>query len=224
MTAFRDLFSAHVASPWARLREFDRLVGGRSWAVDLDTGIATFGGDLSFPIQLVGTEAYGDNSWLWAWANTESDLPQKLLRLVTSVREFGEQHGILELTEESASLSNVRGDALSLLCGGLTGGQPFYRGAYDGGALYFLVEKPPQTVTAPLPPERIPTVLSEVISTFEVDHRSMVESFLERHGFATDRRGTEVTAQAPDGSSCRIEFDSQGRVERMDFRLKPKPA
>ena len=219
--SFRQLFSTHVASAWARQVEFGRFLDGRSWAVDIDTGLATFGGDLTFPIQLLGSEADEENTWLWAWANVDSELPGQLLQLVTWVREYGREHEISELIVDSLSLAKIQGHDLAMVCGGLAGGLPYYRGSYAGGALFFAVERPPSEVVAPLPPERIPTVLSEVLARFELDHRIAVENFLSQQGYQVVDHGSQLTGTRPDGSSCHMEFDDVGRLSRIDLKLTP---
>src|SRR4051812_5614895 len=67
------------------LAEFD-------WGLDLDTGLLTFtstrgGRELArYPVQLIGSSSESSNTWLWAWANVESDLPPALLRGIEGVR------------------------------------------------------------------------------------------------------------------------------------------
>jgi hypothetical protein len=78
---FDDLFAQHVATAMARQVALADLIGERNWSVDLSAGHATFGDDLRFAIQLLGTESQGDGTWLWAWANAESNLPPALLHL-----------------------------------------------------------------------------------------------------------------------------------------------
>jgi len=220
--AFQEHFSIHAASALARQHEFRRLLGERSWGVDIDAGTVTYGDDLTFPIQLLGTEAYDDNTWLWAWANAESEFPPGLLRLVADVREYGKKHGLDELCDASTPLARVHGHLVSMLCGGIAGGLPYYRGPYEGGALFFLVLETPPEVTAPLSPERIPTIAMEVIQTFDVNHRVMFENFLLQQGFEVDRLQMEIAGIRPDGSSCLAKFDDQGRLAGVQFELKPR--
>jgi hypothetical protein len=74
LATFTDAFARHVASATARQLALGDVLEDRPWTVDIRAGTATFG-ELMFPIQLLGTEAEGDNSWLWAWANEGSSLP-----------------------------------------------------------------------------------------------------------------------------------------------------
>ena len=53
----RQLFSQHAGSGFIKQLNFADLLGNRNWGVDLQKGTATFGDDLEFPLQLLGSEA-----------------------------------------------------------------------------------------------------------------------------------------------------------------------
>jgi hypothetical protein len=179
---FEDLFSRHVFMAMARQTALADLIGERDWSVDLGAGAVTFGTDLRFPIQLLGSESHGDGTWLWAWANEASNLPPALLQLCGWMRGYGQNAGIPELTEATFPLDRADGHRLALLASGLTG-RPYYRGPYDGGALFFhLDDVPQQEVT----PERAVTVISQTISAFPIDHRIAVVGFFEQLGWPVD--------------------------------------
>jgi hypothetical protein len=215
VSAFDDLFSRYAVSALARQLALADLLGERDWAVDLAAGAATFGNDLRFPIQLLGTESQGDGTWLWAWANTGSNLPPPLLHLAGWMREYGEKAGLAELTERSFPLERADGHRLALLASGLTG-RPYYRGPYDGGALFFHLEGvPPQEVA----PERAVTVISQAIAAFGMDHRVAVVSFLEQQGWKVSD-GEAVDAQHPGGATMHVTFDELGRIARFTGNIK----
>jgi uncharacterized protein DUF6882 len=216
MAGFDDLFSRHVVTAMARQIALADLLGERDWSVDLAAGAATFGDDLRFPIQLLGTESHADGTWLWAWANTGSNIPPALLHLSGWLKGYGEQAAIPELTERSFSLDRADGHRLALLASGLTG-RPYYRGPYDGGALFFHLENvPPQPVT----PERAITVISQSIAAFPIDHRVAVVSFLEQQGWQVDS-AEAVTAHHPSGATMRVTFDELGRIAQFSGNIQP---
>jgi hypothetical protein len=212
--------SHHVASALGRQFAFADYLGERSWSVDIGSGAVTFGNDLTFPIQLLGTESHGNGTWLWAWANTQSNLPPDLLRAVEWIRDYGRDQGVSELTDRSFPLATADGHKLSLLAAGLTG-CGYYRGPYEGGALFFLVEGLPATVLAPVPPVRVIRVLTEALQAYELDHRVVVESFLSQQGFALSSDAATTAASHANGSRLQVAFDGHGRVARFDANLVP---
>ena len=195
------------------------LIGERDWSVDLSAGHATFGGDLRFAIQLLGTESHRDGTWLWAWANAESNLPPALLHLCGWLRDYGGRAGIPELTEPGFPLERADGARLALVASGLTG-RPYYRGPYDGGALFFHLEGVPDP--GPVPPERVITVLSQVIQTWPLPHRRVAVAFLTQQGWAVDDRHDGLSARHPDGSTIEITFDERGRIAQFGGQIKPR--
>ncbi len=220
MTTFNDLFTKFVGGAFARQFVLADLVGDRGWDLDLSTGVVTFGDDIQLPIQLVGTESTGNASWMWAWANPDRERFADYVVASQRLCEFGQAHGIELLTAPRFGLGEVSPHALAMVAGGLLGGVPYYRGPYDGGAIYFLVPLPESIAVAPLPIERISTVLAEVISQFELDHQLMTASFLREQGFEITQQGSAWEAKAPDGRSVRVEFNDRGLLAGISGTLR----
>jgi hypothetical protein len=221
MTTFHDLLSQHIGSAFARQLAFADLLGERSWSVTISEGIVTFGNDLRFPIQLLGSEADGNATWLWAWANKASNLPDKVLVACNKLRELGQREGVPELTGRTFSLDQASGHAISLVASGVFGNCCYYRGPYDGGALFFLVNNPPDELLRPVPVERAVTVITEVISNFDVSHRPMAESFLRAQGFSWDTASGAMVASRH-GDEITLSFDDLGRIANIGAKLVPR--
>ncbi|GAA3132565.1 hypothetical protein GCM10010466_23960 [Planomonospora alba] len=209
-----------LASAFARQLALGDLIGERGWQVDISAGRVTFGDDLTFPIQLLGTESHLDRTWLWAWANSGSDLPGEVLRAALWLRDYGGRYGLAELTEPGMGLGEVDGHLIALLAGALTG-RCYYRGPYQGGALFFLVEDTPPRVSAPVAPERLLRVLAQVLQTYPVDHRTLVEGFLSQQGFQVTTAPGAVEGRRADGMSLRAVLDEHGRITDMSGGISP---
>ena len=222
MTPFEEHFAIHAGSSHARQMALADHLGDRSWGLDAHEGILRFGDDLRFPVQLLGTRADHDDSWMWAWANVESGLPPAVTAVASALRQFGEEHGIEELTEPVFVLGEgLTGHMLAMACSGLAGGKCYYRGPYEGGALFMLLDEVPAHVTAPVSAQRAVFVLNDLISQFAVDHRMLAINFLRQQAFAVGENPGVVTATRPDGSALQIHFGSLGRIERAEATLRP---
>ncbi|MEL6320560.1 MAG: DUF6882 domain-containing protein [Cyanobacteria bacterium J06626_14] len=219
---FKALLSEHVGNAFAKQLAFADVLGDRNWGVDISAGRVMFGNDLSYPIQLLGTEAAGDASWLWAWANQASNLPPALLRTCTELKDIGEARRIPELVDRSYSLEVANGHAIALVASGLNPACCYYRGPYDGGALFFLVCDAPVEVTGQVAPERAITVITQAISQFEVDHRPMATSFLQKQGFNLEINEQSITATR-NNQTVTLSFDSLGRINNVEGKLSPSP-
>jgi len=215
---FTTLLSQHIGTSFAKQLAFADLLGDRDWGVDISAGVATFGDDLTYPIQVIGTEADGDASWLWAWANEQSGLPPALLSACNEMRQFGVANEIPELTERSFALEKAGGHMISLIASGLNPKCCYYRGPYDGGAMFFLVCDPPDEIIAPVAAERALATISQVVSHYDLDHRLTVTEFLGQQGFAIENAPESVVASRSD-SRLEISFDATGRLTKMDGKV-----
>jgi hypothetical protein len=128
----------------SRLRTEFRLGTWPCYDYDVDTGILTFS-EAGVPkvlaeIQIVGTISPKAGNWLWAWANDH--WPAERISDSELVREFGEKHGIGELTCEyvgDVDDLNALGWELTAVAARVTGALGAYRPpGDDGGALYLL--------------------------------------------------------------------------------------
>ena len=215
---FTSLLSQHIGGSFAKQIAFADLIGERNWGVSMSEGLATFGSDLSYPIQLLGTEADGDASWLWAWANEQSNLPPKLLQACKEFKNTGFTLQVPEFTDRSFSQDIANGHMIALVASGLNPKCCYYRGPYDGGAIFFLVCDVPSDVVGPVAPERAVTVMTEVISQFEINHREMADSFLQGQGFTLRPDGNRLYATRGNDSIC-VSFDSLQRINKIDCTL-----
>ncbi|MET7142608.1 hypothetical protein M3S04_12600 [Xanthomonas sp. PPL139] len=219
---FRAALARHVGSAYARQLALADVLAERGWHVDLGEGRVRFGEDLSFPMQLLGTAAEASASWLWAWANTASQLPPALLADATALRAHGEREGIAELAAPSSALGEDGGHHIALLAGALRG-RCYYRAPYDGGALFFLLDDVPAAVFAPCDDARVLRLLGELPMQFALDHRAMSEGFLTDQGYALQCAAAQTVATRGNARIV-LEFDAQERLVRTQGQLASAPA
>lgn len=221
MTKFNELLSQYVGVAFARQLALADFLNERPWSVDMRQGICTFGNDLRLPMQLLGTEAEDSNTWLWAWGNEASNLPPALLKSCNTLKELGTKLGVSELSQRSFPLEVVDGHSLALIASGMDGQSCYYRGPYNGGALFFLLKDVPAELLCSVPSERAIRVLGEVISKFEVNHRLMAESFLKSQGFALDASPSKLTASRG-RDQISLTFDNLQRITAIEGNIQPR--
>ena len=221
MSTVRSLLTHHVASSLTKQHALDEFIGDHRWELDLEQGTVDFGEGRRFPVQILGTESEISNTWLWAWDNRASDIPPQLLMAAHQLRTLGEREGIAELTERTLPLGVVDGHALALIASGVCNADCYYRGPYEGGAVFFLITHSPLARRAPTPAHRMASIIMQAISLVDVDHRPMVESYLRQEGFEfMDQAGT-LHGWAPDGRKIVVTFDAFGRLSRADATASP---
>ena len=221
MGTLQSLLSQHVASSLTRQYALDEFIGEHRWELDLDRGTVDFGEGRRFPVQILGTESELSNTWLWAWANRASDIPPRLLTAAEQLRSLGEREGIAELTERKLPLAVVDGHMLALIASGVCDADCYYRGPYEGGAVFFLITHSPLAHRPPTPAHPMAAVIMQAISLYDVEHRPMVESYLRQEGFRVVERAGTLRGSAPDGRQLAVTFDALGRISGTEAAPSP---
>jgi uncharacterized protein DUF6882 len=223
VSSFHELLSQHVGAAFARQLAFADFLGDRNWSLTLSSGKVRFGDDLEYSIQLLGSEAHNNNTWLWAWANRHITPAPQSMAAANRLRQLGQEKGIEVFSEPSFSLDAADGHTIALVASGINGRCCYYRGPYDGGAAFFLVTGVPDALLAPVPPERAITVITEVVSQFNVHHRLMAKSFLASQGFTLREEPQSLVASSQQGQMT-LSFDEHGRLTNIGGKIEPRPA
>lgn len=227
MGTLQALFDEHAGIALSRQRDLGARIGDWSWQFDMDAGTMTFekAGFLGFgkkritsACQVLGSESESSATWLWSWANTQSGLPPALLRAAEKLRGIGERGSIRELTERSLPLERWDGHQLAMIAAGLTDAPGYYRGPYDGGALFVLLLEPTLRTEVPQPLVRFSTVLPELLGGFEVhDHRLAARGLARGLGLSVSPSGSgDEGLDVSDGASrVALAFDARGRMTEL---------
>jgi hypothetical protein len=116
-----DKTAAHIGS-WH--------MDGARWDADLEAGTITFvnqrGWTIRAPVQVIGTRAITDSTWLWAWDNPS--IPAACAADARLVKAFGEAQGLEALTTRKIEASEENAWELTALAAHLAGATGAYRG------------------------------------------------------------------------------------------------
>lgn len=219
MTNLIDLVSQHGAASWDKQESLAALIGESEWQLRLRTGQITFGGKHTFPVQVLGSESQQSRTWLWGWANTASGIAEPLLTASRQIRTFGAQNNIREFTDSELSLETIDGHLLSLIASGVCHADCYYKGPYEGGAVFLLLTAPQLKAHADDTALRFVRIFTTFISQFACDHRTALTAYAAYKGYKCETRGSRVTCISPQGEPVRVEFDGEGRVAEMTSEL-----
>ncbi len=110
------------------------------WSYDLDDAKLRFSNEgvvlVEADIQAAGSIAKQSKSWLWSWAN--SSLPEHVTDSILAVKEFGETHKILKLTDDYWEATEADGWEMSAVANRIIGGRGVYR-CPDEKGFFFLI-------------------------------------------------------------------------------------
>jgi hypothetical protein len=120
------------------LRDEYHMGSYERWDYDQDTGEFVFS-DAGVPkliakFQVVGSISNVSNTWLWSWANPNILEPVK--KDMQVVKQFGEEHGLKELTDEKWEGEELDGWAMTNVSARLLNAKGAYRCPDENGFLF----------------------------------------------------------------------------------------
>ncbi len=215
-----ELYQQFALESFAKQSHLVNLVGEADWQLDTEAGKLTFNNGHCWQCQILGTEAEESSTWLWAWANRQSDVADEVVQAAQWLKEYGEQHNIRHFVEPTLPINEVDGRFIATLATGLLSAQGYYCGPYDGGGIFLLITD-----------ESVPEASPDLLETLE---RGLTE-FMEEMVIANPRSGlmrflaecatelVEAPADKPSapGEQIQVEYDKQGRISQVDATFTP---
>ena len=193
------------------------VVVERDFFVTLDVGTISFGDDLTYRCELIGTESPASGTWLWGWANP-AEFDDHITATTRALRAHGEAQGIAALSEAEVPLDDeVSGHRMAAIAVGHAQGPAYFSAPMDGGArAYLLVDDPRLELPAPEVP-RLMTTLTLILENGDVRNwPAALGSYADRRELtATDEHGA-IRLEGPtlDGH-VRVALDELGRIAEL---------
>ncbi len=191
------------------------IVGTNNWNVDMTKGEISFGGDLVFPLQVIGTFAYEAETWLWAWANERSGLSDQVTQQAWKLKEYGETNGISLLTEGSFEFSRNEMHIFGLIASGMFDCSGYYLADYGQGVLLATIQSDKIDSTRESNSLKILTAFPQLISQLDMSHKNALRAYLQAKGYSISENGGKFLAVERE-SSIEAEFDGLGRLVNME--------
>ncbi len=194
----------------------DLLLGDHLHELDLDKGVIRCN-DYEFTMQVIGTESDNTLTWLWAWADEQTEeLPQNLLDASLQLQDWGRSETVPEFTIPSLDLDRADGHTVSLVAAHVCSASCFYREVFEGGAVYILLFDNRIDAQFPFDRERLLRSLRDLFSRYELNHRHAVISYLQLKGLPFSESGPSITFFLQSREQLRLEFDPQGILTSVD--------
>ena len=219
--ALRDALSVYAGMAWDRQIDFAETVGDRSWSADTSQGLIQFGDDLRFRMQVLGSYSFQSGTWQWIWANTQAEVQPAFTEVARQLLGFGNAQQLALFTQPRSELREQDLHTSGLIAAGADESAGYYLGNYGDGILLALID-PAQGLphAANSKPERVLSVVPQLISEFELNHRLLLQHYLPAKGFALEEGAAQITATRG-ASSITAKFDEQGRLSGLTGNLKP---
>lgn len=206
-----DLLERYAGMSFEKQVDFTELTNGKSWDADLSRGTITFGDDLEFPLQIIGSFSYSVDTWLWAWANTQSNLPAELITDAQELKAYGSKYKIDQLRTAEFPFNQEDLHRLGLIAMGMFDADGYYFADYGSGIMLMTVKSNIIKMHRNDVHYRIFTTFPQVISNFEVDHRNTLIAYLKDKGYQIEEQENQIIG-SKDNEKCVASLDSSNRV------------
>lgn len=190
---------------------FNDLIGADSWSIDIDKEEIKFGTNSTFKIQVLGTISYSTQTWLWAWANTKSDLPKSIIEYASLLKQYGKDNSVNLFVDETFDYSNEDLHNIGLIASGLTDAKAYYIADYGKGAMLILIKNEIETDDNI---DNFSVFFMKFISIFEVNHKNAFLSYFTLKNFNVQTNNNEIIAKR-ENTTIKGIFDSDGRIQRI---------
>ena len=216
MTTLIEQFEQCALAGREKQEKFLRLVGEHTVELDLDAGLARFTKHHAFPFQVLGTESENTLSWLWAWADEQTEMPQTLMKASFAMKVWLETKGLQEYARPSLDLDLADGTILSLVATQVCNAGCFYRDHYEGGALFILLYGAEIAAQAPFDRRELVRTLDDLIERYGFNHRNALRSYFRGSEVEAAETKDTVSATLSNGEHLIAEFDAAGRLTAIN--------
>lgn len=215
----QELYETHLLMGLRKQRHFASLLGEHSWQYDKQAGTMTFEPGHTFQVQLLGTEAAASDTWLWAWANPDSNIPEGQLSAANRLRQLGQEWGVEEWTTPQLAREQLPAHLLGAVALAVLEQPAYYRASMSDTNLLCLITDPAVPPLPPLKASEFVVTLSDAISGCNLpNHRQAVARFLDQLGWAPAWQGDAFQVCAADGVMVLGQFDGLNRLARLGTR------
>jgi hypothetical protein len=195
--------------------EFGDVIRDNNWNINIEKEEISFGDNLVFPIQVLGTISHSSQTWLWAWANTKSGLSESIIQQALQLKKYGEDNEINLLTNETFDFSKEDLHLIGTIASGINNSSAYYICDYGQGAMVVTIKSDKIEKLRQNNHLRIMTVFPQLISQFDLNHNLALKNYLTDKGYNISEDGTKLTATKNENTII-AEFDDQSRLTKLN--------
>ncbi|OUL60197.1 DUF6882 domain-containing protein [Flavobacterium sp. AJR] len=218
LTAFKtdqELIERYGGIVFDKQLDFGDLIGNNNWNINIANGEISFGTNLVFPIQVLGTISHSSQTWLWAWANTKSGLTDKVIQQALELKKYGEDNEINILKNDTFDFSKEDLHLIGTIASGIHNSSAYYICDYGQGAMVVTIKSDQIDKNRKDNHFRIMTVFPQLISQFDMNHNLALTNYLTDKGYNISENGVKLTA-TKNGDIVTAEFDDQSRLIKLN--------
>lgn len=214
---FQDLFEQNAGLSFEKQMIFADTIGSNGWQFDMDKGTIAFG-ELEFPVQVIGSFAYGSSSWMWEWANTQNDTPENLLTLSRKLKQLGDKQHIYELSEKRFNTEPGIEHKIGMLVCGLFDAKAYYCADYGQGVMVITIDDERIAKVDKDKLEKVPALIPQLISAMDLNHKNMIKNYLIDRDFKLKISENKIEGLR-NNKILTAEFDEMSRLISLNGKI-----
>lgn len=215
-TSENDFLEKFGAIALEKQRNLFAVTGGLSWNVDMNKEEITFGDDLTFPMQVLGSFSHSSETWLWIWKNEAGGYSESIMKQALLLQQYGEENNIDLLTV--GKFDAVQNDLhlIGMMAVEMFKASGYYLGNYGQGTMVVTIKSDAIDKTESEEFSRILTVFPELISTFEIkNHKNAFTNYLSKKGYKLTSNRNEIKAEKNENIINAI-FNDDNLLTKLD--------
>ena len=184
-----------------------------SWHADLETGTIAFGTDRErvCAMQVLGSFSNESETWLWAWENDRAPIPEALMQQALELRAFGEENNLELFTVGCFDASFDDLLFIGFVASGMFASSAYFIAHYGNGMMLVTIESEEIDQFPVIDLARIPNVFTQVIGSYELEHRPALLHYLAQKGYTAIETANAIRVDVDAGTIAAV-FDDLGRL------------
>lgn len=191
-----DFLEKFGAIALEKQRNLFSVTGGLSWNVDMGKEEITFGDDLTFQMQVLGSFSHSSETWLWIWENKAGGYAESVMKQALLLKQYGEENNIDLLTVGKFDALDNDLHLIGMIAVEMFNLSGYYLGNYGQGTMVVTIKSDVIDNSESEELSRILTVFPELISTFEIqNHKNAFTNYLYQKGYKLTVNENEIEAE-----------------------------
>ena len=215
--SFQTILTKFGAMALDKQENFSQFIGENEGELNFDDGTISFGNDLTFPAQIIGTLATDANKWHWAWDNEDIGFPEAMIQEAIKVKEFGEKHNITHFTSKFLGISLLEAHPIAMTVSSIFNDDAYYFTDFD--SLTFIVTIKSNEIPKDETIERFINVFNKFQKEFDIKPRLAFESYTKLRGYEFKKRD-EFSVAKIGHSRVIVGFSERGKVTHIQTLLE----
>jgi hypothetical protein len=216
MSELISYFERYALASSEKQSKLARLIGDHTFELDLDRGVVRFDRSFEFPVQVLGTQSDNTLTWLWAWAEEQTEIFPDLIKSSLEMRDWGRDSDVPECTAPSVDLDRADGGLLSLIATEVCKASCYYRDPYEGGALFLLLFSRDIDRQPSFAADELVQTFADLVSTYDFNHRNAFRSYLQMKNLPHSEHASFITGELETGEDVRANFEVSGRIVSLN--------